>query len=462
MSHSIVRTDRWFLKPSRQTTEYLAATVTQYRAFCKALTYVVYGHWVQIKNAKSQCAAIEKLIHKTKANPYPKYAYFDKWFYKFPSYLRRAAIEFVCGQVSSFVTRYQDWQSGNRKRRDARPPRLNPESGCYPVLYRGQCILFDSSLETAQIKVWNGTDWVWSEPINIATKRDRHLLSYSKALSPSLIVNHRCVYLSVPFELKPEKQRGDPSTPLRVCGVDIGINTLATASIVGSDGTVTERKFFHPAADIDHRDRLFKLISRKARLTKKLHKGFCGSLYRKARHINQNLAHQISKQIVKFAVENGASIIVFEDLKGWKPKGGRKRSTLKQRFHGWLHRRLVELVEQKFEEVGGQVEYVYARGTSSWAFDGSGKLSRSSKNYSLATFTTGKQYNCDLSASYNIAARYWAHKLKLTRRKDGQLLDGRKSSNKQRMPATLSLLWNSQQSHSSGQRRYASTRKGEA
>ena len=32
-------------------------------------------------------------------------------------------------------------------------------------------------------------------------------------------------------------------------------------------------------------------------------------------------------QIVNFALSNSASIIVFEDLKSWKPKGGKKRST---------------------------------------------------------------------------------------------------------------------------------------
>ncbi len=34
-------------------------------------------------------------------------SYFEKRFYKFPSSLRRAAIEFVKGQVSSFLTRYR-------------------------------------------------------------------------------------------------------------------------------------------------------------------------------------------------------------------------------------------------------------------------------------------------------------------------------------------------------------------
>ncbi|PSO50719.1 MAG: transposase, partial [Cyanobacteria bacterium SW_9_44_58] len=45
------------------------------------------------------------------------------------------------------------------------------------------------------------------------------------------------------------------------------------------------------------------------------------------------------------------------------------------------------------------------------------------------------------SASYNIGARYWAPKLKLIRRNDGQLDDGKSSSSKRRTPVTLSVLW---------------------
>ncbi|PSO51186.1 MAG: transposase, partial [Cyanobacteria bacterium SW_9_44_58] len=45
------------------------------------------------------------------------------------------------------------------------------------------------------------------------------------------------------------------------------------------------------------------------------------------------------------------------------------------------------------------------------------------------------------SASYNIGARYWAPKLKLIRRNDGQLDDGKSSSFKRRIPVTLSVLW---------------------
>ena len=49
--------------------------------------------------------------------------------------------------------------------------------------------------------------------------------------------------------------------------------------------------------------------------------------------------------------------------------------------------------------------------TSKLAFDGSGVLNRDENNHALATFASGKRYNCDLSASYNIGARYFVREL---------------------------------------------------
>ena len=143
------------------------------------------------------------------------------------------------------MTRYQDWQRGIRKRRDAKPPTFNPDAGCYPALYKGQCIKFDGELETASVKVWNGSDWVWTD-IPIAKKRTRHLAG--ELLSPSLIARDGRIHLSVPFKIKPDRLADGP-----VCAVDVGINTTATLAIICPDGTVTARKFIHPAADIDRR-----------------------------------------------------------------------------------------------------------------------------------------------------------------------------------------------------------------
>lgn len=48
------------------------------------------------------------------------------------------------------------------------------------------------------------------------------------------------------------------------------------------------------------------------------------------------------------------------------------------------------------------------------AYDGSGYVIRDKANHSLCTFKTGKQYNCDLNASYNIGARYFIKEIEKT------------------------------------------------
>ena len=58
-----------------------------------------------------------------------------------------------------------------------------------------------------------------------------------------------------------------------------------------------------------------------------------------------------------------------------------------------------------------RVSRICAWNTSRLAYDGSGAVTRDWENYSLCTFQTGKRYNCDLSASYNIGARYFIREL---------------------------------------------------
>jgi IS605 OrfB family transposase len=452
MALPIIRCDRWKLEASAEQRKWIKATTELYSGLAEALMGVVNTHWPEVANADSRCSSVERLIHETAANPTPTYDYFGKAFYKFPSYLRRAAIEFAIGQVSSYQTRYRDWQGGTRKRRDAKPPRLVAPKHIPLSLYHGACIQYDDDYTVAWIKLFNGSDWIWSE-FRILTKGKRHLPDRSfKQYSPSLSIKPKGVFLAVPFGIKPEKKTGSA-----VCGVDLGINTTAVASIVQSDGTVTARQFFHRGADIDRRDKLAKRISKKASLTmgkgdgkkNKLHRGFCAGLYRKARHISKNMAHHVSKGIVDFALENGAGVIAVENLKYWRPTAS-KRSGLKAKFHGWYHRMLAELVTAKAQEVGVRIVSVYARGTSSQAFDGSGAVKRAKDNATQATFPSGKQYNADLNASYNIGARGQQSKIKPVHRKNNGLSSGKSSGSKQRIPVSLFHLWDKDAPHDCG------------
>ena len=77
----------------------------------------------------------------------------------------------------------------------------------------------------------------------------------------------------------------------------------------------------------------------------------------------------------------------------------------------WKRNSIQDYVEHKAHRCGIRISRICAWGTSKLAFDGSGALERDETNRALATFASGKQYNCDLSASYNIGARYFVREL---------------------------------------------------
>ncbi|MGL6344842.1 MAG: IS200/IS605 family accessory protein TnpB-related protein [Waterburya sp.] len=434
----IIRTDKWGLLPDKYQLPILEETVSIYRDMVRRLISIVNLRWKEIAIVEAQQRYVEQLFHQTSYNPNPKFARFfglGTKLYKFPSYLRRAAINDAIGHVSSFHSRYYDWQGGTRKRRTAKPPGLNTSCGVYPDLYKNQCIKIAANYQSAEIKVYKDKDWVW-ESIQIGSIARRHLIPGVKQLSPTLVVKNGAASLSVPYWIPSLKS----SQTDRYCGVDLGINTTAVCSIVNESGVVYARKFIHDGIALDKRDKHLARISRRARLTKKLHKGFAKVHYRKAANISKNIANQTAKQIINFAIANNATTVVSENLRNWKPKGGKRKSSLKQRFHGWVKSAIVDRLEQLGQEYGIKIVSVYARGTSSFAYDGTGKVKRDQDNYALGSFSTKKRYSIDLSASYNIAARHIAHKLKLAT-KHGKLLASQNSGSKPRSWVSLSSLW---------------------
>lgn len=311
----------------------------------------------------------------------------------------------------------------------------------YPALYKGQQIRYGEKYQTIDLKVWSGTDWIWINNIGVKGHGlNRHQISSNEMQSPALVVKKRTCQLSMPVKVgKVERQDSD-----FVCSVDMGINNAAVASIVGRDGTVKARKFINPARDIDRRDRRRMMIKRKSRQTtnftkQKLARGFCKGLYRKSSNINLEISRIVMRGIIELAKTHNVKVIVFENLAGWKAKAGRRGSLQKQKFHLWCHCKIVELTQQRWNELGGAVVFINPKYTSAYAFDRSGKVRRSKINYSLAQFKNGKQYHADLSASYNIGARYW-YAVIMGDRHFSRVFEGKSSHDTLRTPVTLGTL----------------------
>lgn len=397
----IVRSDRINIKTNTVQSVALTSTLDLYRRYVRDLMVLINARWrtFQYYQGNEIIKSVEGLIHPTSKRPEIKHSYFHHRYYKFPSYLRRVAIMDATGQVRSFHTRFNEWLDSGMK---GRPPKLTCATATYPSLYSGQCVKFSACGKQAEIKVFKDNDWVWMD-FKLSGKERFS----GKKLSPLLVKKNKKWSLSVPVKMDVTlKQNNDFSG--KVLSVDVGMNTAATCSVVDKSGTVHGRYFIN-RSDKDREYRLMNRIRTKAkkqtRHGNKLPSGFCKNDHRRLKQLADNEAHQISRQIVNLARDNECDAIVAEDLKGWRPSAGKKRSNMKARFHRWFHRMLIDRIESKAIELGIRLVSVYARGTSSNAYDGSGKVNRDKSNYALCQFDSGKRYNADLNAAYNIAAR---------------------------------------------------------
>lgn len=126
-------------------------------------------------------------------------------------------------------------------------------------------------------------------------------------------------------------------------------------------------------------------------------------VWNRINNLNNHIVNDTANKIISFALEYNADVIVFEYLNftGKKPK------YIAMKMQMWAKREIQEKVKHKAHSNGIRYRRVNTRNTSKLAYDGSGKVIRDKNNAKLCTFATGKQYNCDLNASYNIGARYF-------------------------------------------------------
>ena len=196
-------------------------------------------------------------------------------------------------------------------------------------------------------------------------------------------------------------------TPVKeqiICSVDLGINTDAVCTIMRADGTVLGRRFIdHPS----EKDRMYRTLGRIRRFQREHGSAQTQGRWAYTKRLNTELGKKIAGAIVRYAEENHADVIVFEYLEMQGKISGKK----KQKLHLWRKRDIQKCCEHQAHRKGMRVSRICAWNTSRLAYDGSGAVTRDWENHSLCTFQTGKRYNCDLSASYNIGERYFIREL---------------------------------------------------
>ena len=155
------------------------------------------------------------------------------------------------------------------------------------------------------------------------------------------------------------------------------------------------------------KDRMYRVLGRIRRFQREHESVQTKSRWAYAKRLNIELGRKIAGAVTKYAKENHTDIIVFEYLETKGKISGRK----KQKLHLWRKRDIQKRCEHQAHRNGMRISRICAWNTSRLAYDGTGTVIRDPGNHSLCVFQTGKRYNCDLSASYNIGARYFIREL---------------------------------------------------
>jgi putative transposase len=393
-------------------TKSLEPTIEIYNKALLFYINVILKEWNLIKNLKSheQLKILERLTHKTKNNLNPKYN-FDKDFYKFPSYLRRACIMEAIGHYLSWDSNYKRWLKEKEeallksKKFYKKAPTLNIAPKSFPVFYKKE--MFKHLKEgIAKIKAYIDNDWKWIEikynTKNLYSSGKPRFLGY-KELNPTLIRKGKKYFLHIPYE-KQVKLNSTPLDKQIAIGVDLGLTNTAVISAITSSGTVIGRKFINQPIE---KDRLKKKLNKLAKVKRLSGLIKTPNYWRKINNFQKAITQKTADEIINFALKYNANVIVFEFLNNFKlPKNFYGAKRLRAKLQHWAKARIQKLVIQKAHRYGIRVKFVSPKGTSKYAFDGSGEVIRNSKK-DICRFKNGKTYHADLNASYNIGARYF-------------------------------------------------------
>lgn len=217
-------------------------------------------------------------------------------------------------------------------------------------------------------------------------------------MSPALRKRGKKWYLDFSFEEKVILDKVSLDTQ-RVLGVDLGINNACVCSVMDSKGTIIGRRFKKLPVEQDSLERALRRIRKAQSNGAKRMPRF----WARAKGGNKDIAVKTAGFIMTVANEFKVDVIVMEHL----DLAGRKRGSKRQRLHHWRAKYVQQIVEHQAHRCGTRIRRVCSWNTSKLAFDGTGDVTRDTDNYSMCTFQTGKRYSCDLSASYNIGARYF-------------------------------------------------------
>lgn len=369
---------------------------------------------------KEALTELEKLTHKTKDNPSPPFPL--NW--DIPAMFRRACINTAVGSARSFFTNLKKWREKKArvetksKKFNDHPPAPPREWNRHIVFYAGQYKGYTGKV--IMLKLFDGKTWRWVK----FHLTGRQVPDGWEAGCPHVVIKKKRIELHFPVEKEKPKvkkvaeQVKDPT--LKICAVDLNIgDRMAVCGIFKSDGTQVATRFIQGGDNLNgRRKRLLGIIATKRSLTGSLKEDEQDNkdLWNKIRNIEDYEAHRISRRILDFALEHGASIIVFEHLGNFKPEKGKYSRRANSKRSYWLRGRIFHYTKYKAWEYGIITSRVSPKDTSRKCSECGFDIARHGKKDKpdgyrpgapLFTCKCGKKGNADLNAARNIAKKFF-------------------------------------------------------
>ena len=310
---------------------------------------------------KEALTALEKLTHATEKNPSPVLP-LTEIAEAIPAFFRRAAINAAIGSARSFSSSLKAWRrrkekheariprKGTKKKAFSERPPVPPRSWNKSVpLYAG--MWKERRGSSILLKVWTGTCWSW---VKVRTF-GRDLPAGFEMQSPVLVRRGAQWWLHTSiektFSSPPKIAEHLTIAETRICAVDLNLDQhVAVCTVQTVAGTILATRFIGEGRAISgFRKRQLGRIARHRSQTGILaeHEQDNADLWRKIRHMDEQVAHLVSARIVQFACEQGASILVFEHLGNLRPEKGKYSHRGNSKRAYWMKGRIFKYAKYK-------------------------------------------------------------------------------------------------------------------
>lgn len=295
-------------------------TVRLYRQAVSFFMDVCLQEWDTVSSGKGQkerVNLVESFTVASKKNPSVSYD-FGADFYKFPCYLRRAAIAEALGKVSSYRSNLTRWEAADPASRGEKPGL--PQAGIiYPAMYRENMFLRTGTYQAA-LKVFIRNTWDW---ILVDLRKSdvdyilRHCGNYKECV-PTLQKRGKEWFLDFVFQTTVKLSENPVE---RILAVDLGLNSACTCSVMDAEGTVLGREFLSLPREYDSLSHAISHI----RHAQKLCAGRTPRLWAQAKGINDDIAVKTAQFIADTAVKYDVDCIVMERLDLTGKKRGKQK-----------------------------------------------------------------------------------------------------------------------------------------